>query len=162
MVPSAVRLTCSVGKAERLVGVSVACNLAKLKSSSLAPLLVSMMLPDFRSRCTTAALKEPEAATRVTVLGDQQVIGIIAGNDGVKVPGKKKPEITVKANSVVRLRMTAEQGEAWRKDQVVHTFTIKELIDQGWHLILTEGTHEFTLTAVPQPGLCIGSCHEAT
>jgi len=69
-----------------------------------------------------------------------------------RFPAKKKPEITVKADSVVRLRITAEQGEAWRKDQVVHTFTIKELIDQGWHLILKEGTHEFTLTAPSQPG----------
>ncbi len=100
----------------------------------------------------------------VTVLGDQQVIEIIAGNDGFKVPGKKKPEITVKANSVVRLRITAEQGEARRKDQVVHTFTIKALIDQGCHLILKEGTHEFTLTAPSQPGKyrveCMAYCGE--
>ncbi len=100
----------------------------------------------------------------VTVLGDQPVIEIIAGNDGFKVPGKKKPEITVKADSVVRLRITAEQGEAWRKDQVVHTFTIEELIDQGWHLILKEGTHEFTLTAPSQPGEyrveCMAYCGE--
>ena len=34
----------------------------------------------------------------------------------------------------------------------VHTFTIKKLIGQGWHLILKEGTHEFTLTAPSQPG----------
>jgi len=87
-----------------------------------------------------------------TLLGDEPVIEIIAGEDGFRVPGKKKPEITVKANSVVRLRITAEQGEARRKDQVVHTFTIKELIDQGWHLILKEGTHEFMLTAPSQPG----------
>lgn len=88
----------------------------------------------------------------VTVRGDQPVIEIIAGNDGFKVPGKKKPEFTVKADSVVRLRITAEQGEARRKDQAVHSFTIKKLIGQGWHLILKEGTHEFTLTAPSQPG----------
>ncbi|MCH7805387.1 MAG: hypothetical protein IH937_15070 [Acidobacteria bacterium] len=87
-----------------------------------------------------------------TVLGDEPVIEIIAGNDGFKVPGKKKREFTVKADSVVRLRITAERGEAWRKDQVVHSFTIKKLIGQGWHLILKEGTHEFTLTAPSQPG----------
>ena len=88
----------------------------------------------------------------VTVLGDQQVIEIIAGADGFKVPGKKKPVITVTANSVVRLRITAEKGENWRKDGVVHTFTIKKLKEQGWDLILKEGTHEFTLTAPSQPG----------
>jgi len=87
-----------------------------------------------------------------TLLGDEPVIEIIAGEDGFKVPGRKKPEITVKADSVVRLRIRAEKGEAWRKDQVVHTFTIKELIDQGWHLIFKEGTHEFMLTAPSQPG----------
>ena len=100
----------------------------------------------------------------VTVRGDQPVIEIIAGNDGFKVPGKKKPEIMVKANSVVRLQITVEQGEARRKDQVVHTFTIKKLIDQGWHLILKEGTHEFTLTAPSQAGKyrveCMAYCGE--
>lgn len=87
-----------------------------------------------------------------TVLGDQAVIEIIAASDGFKVPGKKKPEITVKANSVVRLRITAEKGEDWRKDGVVHTFTIKKLKQQGWDLILKEGTQEFTLRAPSQPG----------
>ncbi len=87
-----------------------------------------------------------------TVLGDQQVIEVVAGADGFKVPGKKKPEITVRANSVVRLRIIAEKGEAWRKDGVVHTFTIKKLKGQGWDLILKEGTHEFILTAPSQPG----------
>ncbi len=86
------------------------------------------------------------------LLGDEPVIEIIVGEDGFKVPGRKKPEITVKADSVVRLRITAEQGEARRKDGVVHTFTIKEFIGQGWHLILKEGTHEFMLTAPSQPG----------
>ena len=87
-----------------------------------------------------------------TVLGDQQVIEVVAGADGFKVPGKKKPEITVRANSVVRLRIIAEKGEDWRKDGVVHTFTIKKLKGQGWDLILKEGTHEFMLTAPSQPG----------
>ncbi len=99
-----------------------------------------------------------------TLLGDEPVIEIIAGENGFKVPGKKKPAITVKAASVVRLRITVEQGEARRKDQVVHTFTIKKLIDQGWHLILKEGTHEFTLTAPSQPGKyrveCMAYCGE--
>ncbi|MCH8819083.1 MAG: hypothetical protein IIB03_02030 [Acidobacteria bacterium] len=87
-----------------------------------------------------------------TVLGDQPAIEIIAGADGFKVPGKKKPEITVKANSVVRLRITAEKGEDWRKDGVVHTFTIKKLKEQGWDLMLKEGTQEFMLRAPSQPG----------
>ena len=87
-----------------------------------------------------------------TVLGDQPAIEIIAGADGFKVPGKKKPEITVKANSIVRLRLTAEKGEDWRKDGVVHTFTIKKLKEQGWDLMLKEGTQEFTLRAPSQPG----------
>jgi len=99
-----------------------------------------------------------------TLLGDDPVIEIIAGEDGFKVPGRKKPEITVKANSVVQLRITAEQGEDRRKDQVVHTFTIKKLIGQGWHLILKEGTHEFMLTAPSQPGKyrveCMAYCGE--
>jgi heme/copper-type cytochrome/quinol oxidase subunit 2 len=86
------------------------------------------------------------------MLGDQSVIEIIAAADGFKVPGKKKPEITVQANSVVQLRITAEKGEDWRKDGVVHTFTIKKLKEQGWDLMLKEGTQEFTLRAPSQPG----------
>ncbi len=100
----------------------------------------------------------------VTVLGDEPVIEIIAGEDGFRVPGKKKPEITIKANSVVRLRITAEQGEPGRKGKAVHTFTIKKLIDQGWHLTLKEGIYEFTLTAPSQPGKyrveCMAYCGE--
>ena len=87
-----------------------------------------------------------------TVLGGQSVIEIIAGPDGFKIPGKKKPEITVQANSVVQLQITAEKGEDWRKDGVVHTFTIKKLKEQGWDLFLKEGTQEFTLRAPSQPG----------
>ncbi len=97
-------------------------------------------------------------------LGDEPVIEIIAGEDGFKVPGRKKPEITVKANSVVRLRIMTEAEDGREKDQALHSFTIKSLISQGWHLILKAGTQEFTLTTPSQPGKyrveCLVFCGE--
>ena len=57
IVPSAVRLLRSVGNSERtMTPDSGARNLAKPKSSSLAPDFVSIMLPGFKSRCTTPCL----------------------------------------------------------------------------------------------------------
>ena len=94
----------------------------------------------------------PVLSPVASALDDQQPIEIIAGHDGFKVPGEKRPGITVKANSVVRLQITTDKGEILRKDQDVHTCTIKDLISQGWHLILKEGTDEFTVTAPSQPG----------
>ena len=57
------------------------------------------MLP--RNRTFILVLLTLVLSPVATVLGDQQVIEIIACKDGFKVPGKKKPEITVRANSVV-------------------------------------------------------------
>lgn len=87
------------------------------------------------------------------VAGGPRVIEVIADKDNrFKVPGQKKPVITAKANEVIRLRITAHKGTEWDKDGTIHTFTIKELKDQGWDLRLKEGTQEFTLVAPPDPG----------
>ncbi len=82
-----------------------------------------------------------------------RVIQVIADKDNhFKVPGQKQPVITVKGGEVVRLKITAQKGTEWDKDGAVHSFTIKELKDQGWDLRLKEGTQEFTLVAPKEPG----------
>ena len=80
-------------------------------------------------------------------------IEVIADSDNqFKVPGQKKPVITLKAGEEIRLRITSRKGPEWNKDGTVHSFTIVELKDEGWDLLLKEGTQEFTLKAPAEPG----------
>jgi heme/copper-type cytochrome/quinol oxidase subunit 2 len=91
--------------------------------------------------------------------GGPRVINVIADKDNrFKVPGQTNPVITVKANEVIRLRITAHKATEWDKDGTVHTFTIKELKDQGWDLRLKEGVQEFTLAAPGEPGEYLVEC----
>jgi heme/copper-type cytochrome/quinol oxidase subunit 2 len=85
--------------------------------------------------------------------GGPRVINVIADKDNrFKVPGLTSPVITVKANEVIKLRITGHKATEWDKDGTVHSFTIKELKDQGWDLRLKEGVQEFTLAAPSDPG----------
>ena len=85
--------------------------------------------------------------------GGPHVINIIADKDNTfKIPGQKKAIITVKANEVLLLHITSRKGTEWDKDGAVHSFTIKDLKDQGWDLRLKEGTQDFTLAAPSEPG----------
>lgn len=91
--------------------------------------------------------------------GGPRVINVTADKDNrFKVPGQTNPVITVKANEVIRLRITAIKGTEWDKDGTVHSFTIKELKDQGWDLRLKEGVQEFTLAAPADPGEYLIEC----
>lgn len=85
--------------------------------------------------------------------GGPRVINVIADKDNrFKVPGQTNPVITVKKNEVIKLHITAHKATEWDKDGTVHSFTIKELKDQGWDLRLKEGVQEFTLAAPADPG----------
>jgi len=68
------------------------------------------------------------------------------------VEGEKNPVITVKAGETVHLRITAEKGQRVASDGSVHSFTIKELANEGWNLRLKPGTEDYTLTAPSKPG----------
>jgi heme/copper-type cytochrome/quinol oxidase subunit 2 len=82
-----------------------------------------------------------------------KVIEVIADKDNTfKVPGEKKPVITVKAGEKVVLRITSHFGGEQARDQSVHSFVVKKLRDQGWDLRLKEGTQDYTLTAPTTPG----------
>lgn len=88
-----------------------------------------------------------------------RIIQVTADEDNrYKIPGTKKPVITVKAGEVVKLRITAHKGTDWEKDGSVHSFTINALKDQGWDLRLKEGTQEFTLVAPSEPGEYVVEC----
>src|SRR6266536_3810055 len=68
------------------------------------------------------------------------------------VEGEKNPVITVKPGETVHLRITAEKGQRVASDGSIHTFTIKELANEGWNLRLKPGTEDYTLTAPSKPG----------
>lgn len=100
------------------------------------------------------------------VLAQQpRVIQLTADHDNkFKVPGEKLPVITVKANEVIKFRVTAHKGTETdpKYPGCVHTFTIKELKDQGWDVCLKEGMNEFVLVAPSKPGdykiECMAKC----
>lgn len=78
---------------------------------------------------------------------------IIADKDATfKVPGQKKPVITVKAGQVIKLKVTGVKGSEWAKDGSVHSITINALKDQGWDVPVKEGANEYTLVAPSAPG----------
>lgn len=85
--------------------------------------------------------------------GGPRVINVTADKDNrFKIPGQANPVISVKKNEVIKLRITAHKSTEWDKDGTIHSFTIKELKDQGWDLRLKEGVQEFTLAAPGDPG----------
>ena len=85
--------------------------------------------------------------------GGPRVVNVIADKDNrFKIPGQTNPVISVKKNEVIKLRITAHKSTEWDKDGTVHSFTGKELKDQGWDLRLKEGVQEFTLAAPGDPG----------
>lgn len=88
-----------------------------------------------------------------------RVITIVADKDNLfKIPGQKMPVITLKANEVVQLRITANKSTEWAQDGTIHTLTINALKDQGWDIRLQEGTHTYTLVAPSQPGEYVVEC----
>ncbi len=90
---------------------------------------------------------------------DTRVVEVVADNDNqFKVPGENKPVIRLKPREKVRLRITARKGPEWNKDGTIHSFTIVSLVDEGWDLMLKEGTQEFELTAPSEPGIYKVQC----
>jgi heme/copper-type cytochrome/quinol oxidase subunit 2 len=91
--------------------------------------------------------------------GGPKIINVIADKDNrFKIPGQASPVITVKANEVIKLHITAYKATEWDKDGTVHSFTVKELKDQGWDLRLKEGVQDFTLAAPTDPGEYLIEC----
>ena len=94
-----------------------------------------------------------------------RAIQITADKDNkFKVPGQKEPVITVKAKEVIKLNITGHKGTETdpKFPGCIHTFTVKELKDQGWDVCLKEGMNEFVLVAPDKPGEhkieCMAKC----
>lgn len=88
-----------------------------------------------------------------------RIVDIVADRDNrFKIPRQKDAVITLKANEVVVLRITARKATEWDKDGSVHTFTINALKSQGWDLRLKEGTQQFPLVAPAEPGEYVVEC----
>lgn len=94
-----------------------------------------------------------------------RVIQLTADHDNkFKVPGQKKPVITVKANEVIKFRILAHKGTELdpKRAGCVHSFSVRELKDQGWDVCLKEGMNEFVLAAPSKPGEytieCLAKC----
>ena len=101
----------------------------------------------------TLAFSEPAST------GDDKIWEVLATKDQTfVVKGEKKPVITVKAGQTVHLRITAEKATEMAKDGSVHSFTIKQLADQGWNIRLKKGTKDYTLTAPSKPGEYVIEC----
>lgn len=88
-----------------------------------------------------------------------RVIQVIADQDNTfKVPGAKKPVITVKAGEDLILRITSHFGGEQARDGAEHSFVVKKLRDQGWDIRLKEGTSDYPLVAPQQPGEYLVEC----
>jgi heme/copper-type cytochrome/quinol oxidase subunit 2 len=96
---------------------------------------------------------------------EPRVIQFTADKDNkFKVPGQKDPVITAKAKEVIKFRVTAHKGTEMdpKYPGCAHSFTIKELKDQGYDVCLKEGMNEFVLVAPSKPGdykiECMAKC----
>jgi heme/copper-type cytochrome/quinol oxidase subunit 2 len=94
-----------------------------------------------------------------------RVIQITADKDNkFKVAGQKDPSITVKAKEIIKFSITGHKGTETDPQHpgCIHTFTVKELKDQGWDVCLKEGMNEFVLVAPSKPGTfkieCMSKC----
>ena len=78
-----------------------------------------------------------------------RTIEITAGKDNVfHLPGNAKV-LYLKAGEQVHFRITSGFGGERARDGSVHSFTVRNLRDQGWDIRLKEGPQEFTLIAPP-------------
>lgn len=88
-----------------------------------------------------------------------RTVELIADRDNrFKIPGQKGAVITAKVNEVLRFKVTSRKGTEWAQDGAVHSFTIKQLKDQGWDVRLKEGVQEFVLAAPAEPGEYLVEC----
>jgi hypothetical protein len=96
---------------------------------------------------------------------EPRVIQLTADHDNkFKVPGQKQPVITVKAKEVIKFRVMSHKGTETdpKYPGCGHTFSNKELKDQGWDVCLKEGMNEFVLVAPSKAGdykiECLSKC----
>lgn len=92
-----------------------------------------------------------------------RVIEVLADHDSrFKIAGMKVPEITVHANELVTLRITARKAKNRNRDGSIHGFTLLRAKDRsqvpGWDFLLKPGVQEFTVKAPSEPGEYVVVC----
>lgn len=97
------------------------------------------------------------------VQAQARVIEVLADKDSrYKIAGQRTPEITVKANEPLVLRLTARRGKSWNRDGSIHGFSLLRAKDRskvpGWDLLLKPGTQDFSMIAPAEPGEYVVVC----
>jgi hypothetical protein len=92
-----------------------------------------------------------------------RVIELTADSDSrYKIAGMRTPEITVKPEEQLLLRVTAHKGKSWNRDGSIHGFTLLRAKDrtkvEGWDLLFKPGKQEFLMTAPSDPGEYVVVC----
>lgn len=92
-----------------------------------------------------------------------RVIEVLADHDSrYKMAGMKDPVITVHANELVTLRITARKAKNRNRDGSIHGFTLLRASDRshvpGWDFLLKPGVQEFTVRAPGEPGEYVVVC----
>jgi heme/copper-type cytochrome/quinol oxidase subunit 2 len=92
-----------------------------------------------------------------------RVIEVLADHDSrYKMAGMKVPVITVHANELVTLRITAVKAKNRNRDGSIHGFTLLRASDRsrvpGWDFLLKPGVQEFTVRAPSEAGEYVVVC----
>lgn len=92
-----------------------------------------------------------------------RVIEVLADHDSrFKMAGMKDPVITVHANEMVTLRITARKAKNRNRDGSIHGFALLRAKDRsrvpGWDFLLKPGVQEFTVRAPSEPGEYVVVC----
>jgi heme/copper-type cytochrome/quinol oxidase subunit 2 len=98
-----------------------------------------------------------------------RMIEVLADHDSrYKVSGMKQPEISVKADQPLTLRITAKKAKNHNREGSIHGFTLLRAKDRrpvpGWDFQLMPGTQDFSVVAPAEPGeyvvICTVVCSE--
>jgi hypothetical protein len=103
------------------------------------------------------------AFARAAVPQAPRIIEVLADHDSrYKMAGMKVPVITVHANELVMLRITAVKAKNRNRDGSIHGFTLLRASDRshvpGWDFLLKPGVQEFTVRAPSEPGEYVVVC----
>jgi heme/copper-type cytochrome/quinol oxidase subunit 2 len=113
--------------------------------------------------CAGAQDHVAQVGSAHTSVVQPHVIEVLADSDSrYKIAGQRTPEITVKAEEQLLLRVTARRGKSWNRDGSIHGFSLLRAKDrtkvEGWDLLFKPGKQEFELTAPAEPGEYVVVC----
>lgn len=103
------------------------------------------------------------AASQAVMPQTPRVIEVLADHDSrYKIAGMKVPVITVHADELLTLRITARKAKNRNRDGSIHGFTLLRAKDRtrvpGWDFLLKPGVQEFIVAAPSEPGEYVVVC----